>query len=77
MPLPKSDQGCLSFLLFQLVAEFSNPKSISLLNTTTCTMMMEWGQEDEEEFLKRVKRERGKETGMSVSAVTTILPSLQ
>lgn len=34
-------------------------------------------QEDEEEFLKQVKRERGKETGMSLPAVTTIIPSLQ
>ena len=36
-----------------------------------------WGQEDEEEFQKQVKRERGKETGMSLPAVTTIIPSLQ
>ena len=73
MPLPKSDQGCLSFLLFQSVAEFSNPKSISLLNTKTCTMMMGWGQEDEEEFLKQVKRERGKETGLSLPAVNVMI----
>lgn len=77
MPLPKSDQGCLSFLLFQSIAKFSIPKSISLLNTKTCTMMMGWGQEDEEEFLKQAKRERGKEMGMSVPTVKTIIPSLQ
>ena len=77
MPLPKSDQGCLSFLLFQSIATFSNPKSISLLNTKTCAMMMGWGQEDEEEFLKQAKRERGEEMEMSVSTVKTIIPFLQ
>ena len=40
-------------------------------------MMMGWGQEDEEEFLKQAKRERGKEMGMSVPTVKTIIPSLQ